>query len=130
MKKRLEIEWRHLDKDGKTCDRCADTGETVREACEALAGDLGPAGWEVRLKETLLTDREIGDSNMILLNGTPIEELLPDARAAESCCASCGDLLGVPVLCRTLERDGRTYEAIPASLIREAAHKFIQIHDT
>jgi len=122
----LEIEWRHLDKEGKTCDRCADTGETVREACEALARELEPAGWEVRLRETLLTDREIGDSNMILLNGTPMEELLPDARAAESCCASCGDLLGVPVLCRTLERDGRTYEAIPASLIREAAHRLIQ----
>ena len=67
----LEIEWRHLDRDGKTCDRCADTGETVREACEALSGELGPAGWEVRLRETLLTDREIGESNMILLNGTP-----------------------------------------------------------
>ena len=125
----LEIEWRHLDKEGKTCDRCADTGETVREACEGLVGELGPAGWEVRLKETLLTDGEIGDSNMILLNGTPMEELLPDARAAESCCSSCGDLLGVPVLCRTIERDGRTYEAIPAALIREAAHRLIQSYD-
>lgn len=24
---RIEIEWRHLDKDGKTCERCSDTGE-------------------------------------------------------------------------------------------------------
>ena len=124
----LEIEWRHLDRDGKTCDRCADTGEAVREACEALAGELGPAGWEVRLRETLLTDRKILESNMILLNGTPIEELLPDARASENCCASCGDLLGMPVLCRTLERDGRTYEAIPAALIREMVHRFVKTY--
>ncbi len=124
----LEIEWRHLDRDGKTCDRCADTGETVREACEALAGELGPAGWEVRLRETLLTNREIGESNMILLNGTPIEELLPDARASEKCCASSGGLVRLPALCRTLERDGRTYEAIPAAMIREVAHRLVKTY--
>jgi hypothetical protein len=82
----------------------------------------------VRLRETLLTNREIGESNMILLNGTPIEELLPGARASENCCASCGDLLGVPVLCRTLERDGRTYGAIPAAMIREVAHRLVKTY--
>jgi hypothetical protein len=56
---RLEIEWRHLDKNGKTCDRCSDTGETVRAAFADLVKELEPKGWEViSLKETLLTSHE------------------------------------------------------------------------
>ena len=123
--KRLEIEWRHLDKEGRTCDRCADTGDEVRRACETLAGELQPRGWEVVLKETLLTGDEISQSNSILINGIPVEELLPDARKSENCCVSCGELIGGTAMCRTIERSGRTFERIPASLIREAAYNLI-----
>jgi len=123
--KRLEIEWRHLDKEGKTCDRCADTGETVRRVFEDLSRELRPAGWEVAFKETLLTENEIPESNLILLNGVPIEEILPGTRKSENCCASCGELLGAPTMCRTIEHGGLTYEAIPASLIREAVYQLV-----
>jgi len=123
---RLEIEWRHLDKDGKTCDRCSDTGTMLRNAYETLVKELQPKGWKVSLKETLLTENEIPESNNILLNGIPIEEWIPDARKSENCCASCGDLLGAPTLCRTIERAGETYETIPAALIVEAAHQMIK----
>ncbi len=122
----LEMEWRHLDKEGNTCERCSNTGETVRDAYEALRKELAPKGWGVTLKETLLTENEIPESNMILLNGTPIEQLLPDAERSENCCASCGELLGAPTRCRTIERHGRTYETIPVSLILEAANTYIR----
>ncbi len=123
--KRLEIEWRHLDKEGRTCERCADTGEEVRSACETLAAELQPGGWEVVLKETLLTGDKISQSNSILINGIPIEELLPNARKGENCCVSCGELIGGTIMCRTIERGGRTFERIPASLIRKAAYHLI-----
>ena len=123
---RLEIEWRHLDKNGKTCDRCADTGETVRAAYQDLVRELAPQGWEILLKETLLTDQEISESNSIYLNGIAIEELLPDARRSENCCVSCGEILGAPTMCRTLEQNGRIFEAIPTSMILEAAHRLIE----
>jgi hypothetical protein len=123
---RLEIEWRHLDKDGKTCDRCSDTGETVRAACADLVRELEPKGWKVALKETLLTDQDVPESNSIYFNGVAIENLLPDTRKSENCCASCGEILGAPTMCRTLERNGQTFEAIPATMIVEAAHKFIE----
>ena len=123
---RLEIEWRHLDKDGKTCDRCSDTGETVRAAYADLVEELKPKGWEVTLKETLLTDQEIPESNSIYFNGIAIEKLLPDTRKSENGCALCGEILGSPTMCRTLERDGQTFEVIPAGMIAEAAHKFIE----
>lgn len=123
---RLEIEWRHLDKDGKTCDRCSDTGETVRTAYADLIVELKPKGWEVALKETLLTDQEIPESNSIYLNGIAIEKLLPDTYRSENCCVSCGEILGAPTACRTLERNGQTFEAIPAAMIVEAAHIYIE----
>lgn len=123
---RLEIEWRHLDKDGKTCDRCSATGEAVRAAYADLAKELELNGWEVSLKETLLTNQEIPESNSIYLNGIAIEKLLPETRRSENCCASCGEILGAPTVCRTLERNGQTFESIPAAMILEAAHRFIE----
>lgn len=122
----LEIEWRHLDKNGKTCDRCSDTGETLRNAYDSLVRDLLPKGWEVRLKETILSDQEIPESNSIYLNGIAIEKLLPKARKSENCCVSCSELLGVPAMCRTIQKDGQIFEAIPADMILEAAYRFIQ----
>jgi hypothetical protein len=126
MKNHLEIEWRHLDKDGKTCDRCSDTGETVRSAYDTLVQELTPRGWKVSLNETLLTDQELPESNTILLNNIPIEQLLPGTHKSENCCTSCGELLGAPTMCRTLVRDGQTFESLPMDMILEAAHRLIQ----
>lgn len=123
---RLDIEWRHLDVKGNTCERCSETGETIRGAYETLLKELQPQGWEVTFKETLLTESEIPESNMILINGIPMEELLPEAKKSENCCDSCCEILGAPTLCRTIEQHGRTYETIPASLILEAAKNYIK----
>ncbi len=121
--KQLEIEWRHLDKDGNTCDRCSDTGNAVRRAHQTLIKELQPRGWQVTLKETLLSDEQIPESNTILLNGIPLEQLIPNAHKSENCCASCGDLLGSPTMCRTIIRGGRTFETIPTAMILEAAYQ-------
>lgn len=123
--KRLKIEWKHLDKGGQTCERCGDTGETVRRVVQELNGELQAKGWQVALKETLLTETEIPESNEIMLNGVLLEEILPQASKSENCCSSCEDLLGLPTLCRTIEYKGQTYEAIPPELIREAVYKVI-----
>lgn len=124
--KHLEIEWRHLDKDGRTCERCSDTGATIRGLLKGLAQELHPLGWEVTFKDTPLTENEIPESNSIYLNGVSLESLLPNARRSDNCCDSCGEILGSPTMCRTIERGETTYEAIPAALVREAALNFIQ----
>jgi hypothetical protein len=77
----------------------------------------------------LLTADEIPESNIILLNGVPIEEILPETRKVENCCTACGELLGAPTLCRAIVHDGETHDAIPASLIREAVYQFINRPD-
>lgn len=120
--KTLEIEWKHLEKDGNTCIRCSETGETLKEVVSRLTKECKPSGWEIKFKETKLTEKELPESNMILFNGTPIEDILPDASASESSCPSCCEFTGKSsTTCRTLEYQGNSYEGIPSSLIRKAA---------
>lgn len=124
--KHLEIEWRHLEKDGNTCVRCSDTGATLNEVVESLASECLPCGWEITYRETRLSEEEIRESNIILLNGEPIEAVLSGAVASESHCASCCEFTGKDTSCRTVEIGGQSYEAIPASLIREAVCSITQ----
>lgn len=126
--KRLEIEWRHLDIDGSTCTRCASTGDSIKEAIKTLDREYSPEGWEIVLEEKLLSESEIGESNLILLNNIPLEKLLPNALHAESCCDSCTDLIGEPTSCRTVELGDQTYESIPTHLIVQAARNLITKH--
>ncbi len=116
----IVIEWRHLDQDGATCDRCAETGSEIRVALTTLQQECGPRGVAIILRETLLAADAISESNRILINGTPLEELLPQAAAGENPCCSCTDLIGRQTSCRTIVRAGLTHEAVPARFIREA----------
>jgi len=119
--KTLTIEWKHLDKEGATCVRCSDTGKTLAEVVKDLSREWKGSGIRIEFKETLLKAGEIRQSNQILFNGIPLESLVPGASAGESSCASCCDLTGEDVACRTVEHEGTVYEAIPERLIRTAA---------
>lgn len=121
--KTLVIEWRHYDKSGQTCDRCAATGSSVREVVSGLGNELAEKGVTVTFTETLLPEEHMAQSNMLLFNGVPLEEVLDNAAADESHCASCTCLTGLETSCRTVEFEGKSYEEIPAGLIRKAVLK-------
>lgn len=116
----IVVEWFHLDVAGATCHRCGDTGAELRRVVAELQQECAAKGVEVVYRETLLGPADIGRSNAILVNGVPLEEILPQTVAATSCCSSCGDLTGRDEQCRTLVRFGQEYETIPGELIREA----------
>ena len=119
--KTLQIEWLHLDLEGETCDRCQDTGQAIRKAVSQLQQECRPRGWNIVFKETKLPAGDIARSNLILIDGRPLESLLPDAVSSVNHCQSCCDLLGsLSVRCRTLLFAGKTYDSIPAHLIRKA----------
>lgn len=122
--KNLTIEWKHLDVEGETCDRCYDTGENLEQEVKRLNRALQPQGIQVEWVETKLDDTQIGQSNMLLFNGVPIEEIL-DIEIAENYCASCTNLLGKETYCRTVKFEGNEYEDIPAKAIRQAAYKVL-----
>jgi hypothetical protein len=76
--------------------------------------------------ETELPQEDLAQSNTVLFNGVPLEQLLEGAAASESTCQSCSCLTGTAVTCRTVEYDGRSYEEIPEELIRKAAYAALQ----
>lgn len=119
----LTIEWRHYDKEGATCVRCSATGQSLDEVVAALREELAPRGVRIVFTETRLTEEQIPESNLILFNGIPLEEILTGAKASENSCSSCSCLAGAETSCRTVEFEGATYEEIPADLIRTAAYK-------
>lgn len=118
----LNIEWRHYDKKGQTCDRCSATGKSVKEVVAALTAELAGQDVAVTFVETPLPEEQMPESNLIIFNGTPLEEILAEAGASESHCASCSCLTGTNTVCRTIEYHGKTFEEIPEELIREAAY--------
>lgn len=117
------IEWLHLDVAGATCQRCGDTGQEISRAVERLRIECAPRGVDIVFKETMLDADEIARSNTILINGVPLEEILPQALVSTSCCTSCSDLTGRSEQCRTLVHLGQEYETIPEGLIRQAVCK-------
>lgn len=122
----LAIEWRHYDKEGKTCDRCAATGSSVSEVVAGLTKELADRGITVTFTETKLPEELMAQSNMVLVNGIPLEDVLDKAAADENSCPSCSCLTGSETSCRTVEYEGKSYEEIPAELIRKAAYKVIE----
>lgn len=126
--KTLKIEWRHLDVEGETCNRCYDTGENLAQEVKRLNRALKPQGMEVQMTEIKLDDTQIPQSNTILFNGVPIEDIL-DIRVSENYCDSCTALLGTDTYCRTVTYEGNEYEDIPAKAIRHAALKVLGIEE-
>ena len=54
-------------------------------------------------------------SNVVLINNTPIEDLLQGEVGQSQCCSACGDSD-----CRTVTVSGKTYETIPVGVIVRA----------
>ena len=123
--KDLTIEWKHLDRDGRTCDRCGDTGQAVRQALELLEHRCRPQGVTLQFLDTKLPPGRTKESNAILFNGVPLEKVLTNAHTSENRCGSCSDLLETETQCRTMSHDGKTHEAIPSELIFQAACHFL-----
>ena len=121
--KTLNIEWRHFETGGQTCERCGDTGAALRRVIEELARTEGVT---IEYQETHLLASSIAQSNMVLFNGVPLEELLVGAEVSSNECCSCSCLIGEDTECRTLLYQGKTYEDIPEELMREAALKALR----
>jgi len=127
--KTLKIEWRHLDVQGETCDRCYDTGENLANEVKRLKRVLEPQGIAIELTETKLDDSQIPQSNSVIFNGVPIENIL-DIEISENYCDSCTALLGKETYCRAVKFEGVEFEDIPAKAIRQAAYKALGMEES
>lgn len=111
----MVIEWRHYDKDGQTCSRCCGTGANLT----AVVAEYATRGIVIELQEILLPFERIDESNLVLINGVPLEQLLEGAASGESECVSCGCLAGQATNCRTVWHEGMAYEELTPELIRQ-----------
>ncbi len=122
----LTVEWRHIGKNvDTTCIRCGATGRTLTEVVGAIRPMLSARHIGVQVVETVLPPEQIAESNTILFNGAPIEDLLSEADIKMTPCVSCSCMTGTDVECRAIICGDETYEAIPADLIRRAAFKAV-----
>lgn len=120
--KKLIIEWRHLDVEGETCDRCSQTGRSLVEEIDLLDRKLKLRDVEIKLKETKLDQGMVHESNLILINDVPIEKIIP-IKAVDNFCKSCSDLVGSDTYCRAVYYKGKKFEDVPRIAIREAVAK-------
>ena len=122
----LNIEWNHLDLNRGTCLRCSETGKTLRQVIIELQKELKSKGIKINFIETKLSEKDIQQSNMILINGKPLEYILYGARVAENYCSSCSCLTGSETYCRTIQYNEKTYEEIPEEIIQKAVFKILE----
>ncbi|MGQ9604527.1 MAG: DUF2703 domain-containing protein [bacterium] len=113
------MEWRRLVEDGKTCPRCGSTEVELDLAIDWLRDALSPLGIEVVLekKEIPIAEfkRDPLKSNLILINGKPLEEYISAETGQSQCCDVCGT-----AECRTIEANGKSFDTIPSELIKKA----------
>jgi hypothetical protein len=117
--KTVEIEWRRLVQGGATCQRCGDTGVLLKDLVERLNTECGPRGVRVTLRTIPLGPERIVESNQIRIDGRLLEQLQPQIIVGQNNCPSCGDLLGHPQDCPTIEVGDEIHEVPPAWLIRQ-----------
>jgi len=120
---RLDILWQRVTVGAATCERCGDTGQSVRRAAELLRAELAPRGIEVALTEKALPPFAVEESNRVFFNGVALEELVGqrhEVAVGMNHCQSCCDMLGAQTDCRTLIVDGREFEALPEEWLLRA----------
>ncbi len=127
MKRELVIEWKHAARDADNVfETCKETGMPLEAVLDEIRMLLEMEGVAVRMVET------VAESDSLLFNGVPVEELLEGVEvtatscAACSSCSSCGEECGEGAECRTLRYSGEAYEDIPPELIGRAAAKALE----
>mgnify|MGYP000016029318 CR=1 FL=1 len=126
---KLCIEWKHLEIDNGTCLRCSKTGKTLNQVVEDLKKELNSRGVEINFIETKLPEKQIQQSNIILINGKAIEEILSETKVGKNYCSSCSCLTGIEAYCRTIQYDDEIFEEIPGGLIRKAVFKILEMNN-
>lgn len=70
------IEWRHIDLGQPFSGHCSETGATLWEVITTLGQEHWLDDIELELKNTILHPEETEESNIVLINGIPIEQIL------------------------------------------------------
>ena len=112
---RIVIELRHLDMGEIACGRCSDTGENLLKVISELGREHLLDDVEVEVRNILLPPNRADESNIVLINGTPLEKILGEKNVSARCSVSsdfCGE--------QTLRYSRDIFSAVPEEVLREA----------
>jgi hypothetical protein len=132
MNNTLTIEWKHIGNDVPgTCERCSLTGGAILDVLEELQPYFRQKNITVWVREMVLPDSQIEESNQILINGTPLEEYLSDARVVQTPCCSCACITGQDEAeCRAIDVGEERHEAIPTELLKRVITNIVESFET
>jgi len=136
--KKLKIDFLYLDL--STCERCGATDKVLDDTLSELKPELKSVKVTVnRIKIESNEGARKYDfirSPTIRINGIDIEKILTgklDVKdnycesCASGCGASCSEATGGGTQCRIVEYKGKTYEAVPKEMIKDAIRKVLKI---
>jgi hypothetical protein len=112
---RIVIELRHLDLGEMACGRCSDTGENLLNVISDLGGEHVLDDVELEVRNILLPPNRADESNIVLMNGIPLGEIL-DEKIGSAGCGVCSDFCGE----QDLHYSRDILSAIPKEVLREA----------
>ncbi len=137
--KKLKIDFLYLDL--STCDRCRVTDEVLDDALGELREEIRDVK-EITINKIKITSDEEAKrcdfvrSPTIRINGVDIEKILSGRleikdnyckSCASVCDETCSESTGGGTQCRTVEYKGKTYEAVPKEMIKDAIKKVLGI---
>ncbi len=133
--KKLVINFLYLDL--SVCERCQATDKVLDEALDDLRQEIKSVKELTINKIKITSDEEAQNYNFIRsptirLNGVDIEEILTGKleikdnycdSCVKGCADSCSAVTGGGTQCRIVEYEGKTYEAVPKEMIKDAITK-------
>lgn len=133
--KKLKIDFLYLDL--SACDRCQATDEVLDDALDELRKEIRDVKEMTVNKIKIASDEEAKKydfvrSPTVRINGVDIEEILTGKleikdsyceSCASGCGKSCSEATGGGTQCRVVEYKGKTYEAVPKEMIKDAIGK-------
>jgi hypothetical protein len=123
---RILLEWRHLDLGQSFCGHCSDTGVNLWEVITNLGQEHLLDDVELELENTILPPEQFEESNIVLINGVPVEKIL-GAEVTFPGCTSCQDLNGEAChIHRAAPGRENVFKAIPAEILRAAILKVLK----
>ncbi|HPH34222.1 MAG TPA: DUF2703 domain-containing protein [Methanoregulaceae archaeon] len=123
---RLHIEWRHLDLGQSFCGHCSDTGVNLWQVITTLGQEHLLDGVELELENTILPLDQFEESNVVLINGVPIKEIV-GTEVPFPGCTGCQDLDEEPChIHRAAPGRENIFKAIPVAMLRTAILKSLE----
>lgn len=117
--KKLNVEFRYLDRDG--CSRCRETDKIVTKTMEELKKALKELDAEVIFKTRKLPKSKLHLSNSILINGEDLEKILNKNETEKtSICHGCSDIMKEKCECRAYSYKGKKSSHITKGMIKDA----------